>query len=69
MSIAAAIGARWNAFWRGANALALALDADPLSEIHSRIGKLEAEVFGASPAATVGRDAGPASSHHKEPST
>jgi hypothetical protein len=69
MNIAAVIGAQWIAFWRGANALALAMDADPLSEIHNRIGRLEAEVFGASPATSTGRDAGSASSHHKETST
>jgi hypothetical protein len=66
MKIVAVIGERWNAFWRRANALALAMDADPLAEIHSRIRRLEAEVFGDSPAATAGPNAGPASSHPKE---
>lgn len=69
MRIVATIAERWNAFWRGANAIALAMDADPLAEIHGRMQRLEAEVFGPNPAATAPPNARPANSHPKESST
>jgi hypothetical protein len=66
MKIVAAIGERCIAFWRGANTLALAMDADLLAEIPSRVRRLEAEVFGPSPAATAGPSAGSANSRSME---
>ena len=47
MKIFAAISERWAPFWRRANAVALAMDADPLEDIYSRVRRLEAQVFGA----------------------
>jgi hypothetical protein len=35
------IGERWRGFWRMANNLALAMDADPLEDIHRRVRQLE----------------------------
>jgi hypothetical protein len=65
MIIVAAIGERWNAFWRRANALALAMDADPLEDIYSRVRRLEAQAFGAIPADTAAPNPGPDGSGHQ----
>ncbi len=37
---------RWIAFWRAANDLALAMDADPFEDIYGRVARLEAAVYG-----------------------
>jgi hypothetical protein len=39
------IGEKWIGFWRMASNVALSMDADPLEDIHRRIGRLEAAVF------------------------
>jgi hypothetical protein len=39
------IGETWRSFWRMANKFALAVDADPLEDIHRRIRRLEAAFF------------------------
>jgi hypothetical protein len=36
------LGETWRGFWRKANNLALAMDADPLEDVHRRIRRLEA---------------------------
>lgn len=35
-------GEKWRAFWRRANDLLLAMDADPLQDIYRRLQQLEA---------------------------
>lgn len=64
MKIVAVIGERWVAFWRAANALALAMDADPLEDIYSRVRRLEAQAFGAIPA-DAAPNPGPDGSGHQ----
>ena len=54
-----ALALAWNGFWRGAHALALALDADPSDEIDGRIRRLEAAVFGGDPRSAPGSRARP----------
>jgi len=39
------IGQTWRGFWRMASNRALAMDADPLEDIHRRVRRLEAAVF------------------------
>jgi hypothetical protein len=65
MKFVAAIGERWRALWHSANALALAMDADPLEEIYSRVRRLEAQVFGAIPADRAAPNPRPDGSDHQ----
>jgi hypothetical protein len=36
------LGEKWRSFWRRTNRLLLAMDADPLEDIHRRLRQLEA---------------------------
>src|SRR5258707_14559866 len=56
---------RWIAFWRAANDLALAMDADPFEDIYGRVARLEAAVHGRAAAHPV--PGSPASSQDSSP--
>jgi hypothetical protein len=68
-----AIARGWNDFWRAANDFALAMDPNPFEDIHSRMHRLEAAVFGEAasqaPPASPLAEAGPAIPQRKDPLT